>query len=116
MRIGSDKDIALLMGLSLNRAQIRFQQGLPMPPAIRIPGLRSRRFDLDSAEKWLRDHCDHVTVGPYIEPRVPVIQKRKRGRPRKTKKHSQIENKKREGKNDQGQRQVDLLEIDGEAI
>ena len=81
MRAGSDQDIANLMGLSLSRAQIRFQQGLPMPPATRVPGLRSRRFDMDMAEKWLRDHLSGEPRDIQI---TTVVPKRGRGRPHKT--------------------------------
>ena len=53
MRIGGDKEVAALLGISPARLKMRISAGSPMPPYMRAPGSKFRRWDLDAVETWL---------------------------------------------------------------
>jgi len=74
MRIGSDKDVAEILGISTVRLKARISAGAPVPPFMKVPGCKFRRWDLDSVEQWMAT----FTVG------VIADVTRRRGRPRKT--------------------------------
>ncbi len=91
MRLGSDQDVALILGISHERLKARICAGAPMPPFMRTPGSKYRRWDLDAVEGWLRQYtvrgADLVVRSDSLELSPGQGQvRRKRGRPRKTKK------------------------------
>ena len=53
MRIGDDKDVALILGISHERLKARICAGAPMPPFMRTPGSKYRRWNMDVVEAWL---------------------------------------------------------------
>ncbi len=80
MRRGSDQDVARLLGISADRLHKRIQTGVTAPPYIQVPGSRSRIWDMDDVEAWLKEfRCATPHIGASL---APV--KRGRGRPRKT--------------------------------
>ena len=82
MRRGSDKDVAGLLGISVDRLQKRIQAGEMVPPYIHVPGSRSRIWDLDDVDAWLHKfRCATPVPGPALAP-IPQP-KRRRGRPTK---------------------------------
>lgn len=85
MRRGSDKDVAGLLGISVDRLQKRIQAGEIVPPYIQVPGSRSRIWDMDDVDTWLREfRC----VAPLPELKLTLIPRPKRGRGRPTKTES----------------------------
>ena len=88
MRIGDDKDVALILGISHERLKARICAGALMPPFMRTPGSKYRRWDLDVVEGWLRQYTvrgagltvrsDSADPSPNQKP-----PQRGRGRPRK---------------------------------
>jgi hypothetical protein len=91
MRIGDDKDVALILGISHERLKARICAGALVPPFMQTPGSKYRRWDLDVVEAWLRQYTvrgadltvrsDSLELSPG-----PGQVRRGRGRPRKTKK------------------------------
>lgn len=53
MRIGSDKDAATILGISGARLKAKISAGAPMPPFMKVPGSKFRRWDLDLVERWM---------------------------------------------------------------
>ena len=87
MRIGSDKDVADLLGISHVRLKARISAGLPTPPYMKPPGSKFRRWDLDGVEVWMATFTitgDMITVPDHEALIAPTTKKRGRGRPRKT--------------------------------
>ncbi len=82
MRRGSDKDVAWLLGISVDRLQKRIQAGEAAPPYIRVPGSRSCIWDMDDVDAWLKEFRCAVLLAPALT-RMPQP-KRNRGRPTKT--------------------------------
>ena len=79
MRRGSDQDVARLLGISVDRLQKRIQTGIAAPPYLQVPGSRSRIWDMDDVEAWLKEfRC----VTPQIHASITPV---KRGRGRLTK-------------------------------
>ncbi|MHB1582046.1 MAG: hypothetical protein ACYCQM_14965 [Acidithiobacillus sp.] len=85
MRIGSDKDTAVILGISTVRLKARISAGAPVPPFMKVPGSKFRRWDLDGVEEWMATFTVGVIMAPDHEaPIMPTTKKRGRGRPRKT--------------------------------
>ena len=53
MRLGSDKEVAEILGISHERLKARISAGAAMPPFMRTPGSKYRRWDMDQVEAWL---------------------------------------------------------------
>ncbi len=85
MRIGSDQDVALILGISHERLKARISAGAAMPPFMRTPGSKYRRWDMDQVEAWL---AQFKVGGTDSSDRSPEQRqaRRGRGRPRKVKK------------------------------
>jgi hypothetical protein len=79
MRLGSDQDVAAILGISHDRLKARISAGAPVPPFMRAPGSKYRRWDLDAVAAWLVQY----TVRGTADQGLP---RRGRGRPRKAKK------------------------------
>ncbi|MHB8252823.1 MAG: hypothetical protein ACYDEV_03820 [Acidiferrobacter sp.] len=85
MRIGSDKDVAAILGISTVRLKARISAGLPTPPFMKVPWVKRRRWDLDGVETWMVAFTIDVTTDAVsIATLVGAAKKRGRGRPRKT--------------------------------
>lgn len=85
MRIGSDKDAATILGISVARLKAKVRAGAPVPSFMKIPGAKFRRWDLDQVEAWMMTFMIGVIAVPDHEaPIMPTTKKRGRGRPRKT--------------------------------
>ena len=86
MRIGSDRDVAEILGISDTRLKARISAGVPVPPYMRVPGCKFRRWDLDQAEVWMATFTVGVITEAITTPDhdAPTAGKRGRGRPRKT--------------------------------
>ena len=90
MRIGDDKDVALILGISHERLKARICAGALVPPFMRTPGSKYRRWDLDVVEAWL---VRFTVGGTDLTVRSESMElslgqgppRRGRGRPRKTK-------------------------------
>ncbi|MHB8254916.1 MAG: helix-turn-helix transcriptional regulator [Acidiferrobacter sp.] len=84
MRRGSDHDVADLLGISVDRLQKRIQGGELVPLYIQVPGARSRIWDMDEVETWLKGfRRTPLTLVPTPQ-RSLLEPKRGRGRPPKT--------------------------------
>jgi len=84
MRRGSDHDVADLLGISIDRLQKRIQGGELVPPYIQVPGAKSRIWDMDEVETWLKSfRRTPLTLVPTPQHSLPEP-KRGRGRPPKT--------------------------------
>ena len=86
MRIGGDKEVAALLGISPARLKMRISAGSPVPPYMRAPGSKFRRWDLDAVEAWLAGFT--VASAPAPAPSAPagnaaVSHRRGPGRPTK---------------------------------
>ena len=85
MRIGGDKEVAALLGISAARLKMRISAGSPVPPYMRAPGSKFRRWDLDAAETWLAGFTIASTPVPppplagHIAPRIGHIAPRMGG-------------------------------------
>ena len=84
MSIGGDKEVAALLGISPARLKMRISAGSPMPPYMRAPGSKFRRWDLDAVETWLAG----FTIASTPVPPPPLANhaspcRRGRGRPTK---------------------------------
>ena len=92
MRFGSDQDVAEILGISHERLKAKISAGAPMPPFMRVPGSKYRRWDLDAVAAWLvqytvRGTADLVTrTGSHDQLSNQGLPRRGRGRPRKAKK------------------------------
>ena len=84
MRIGGDKEVAALLGISPVRLKMRISAGLPMPPYMRAPGSKFRRWDLDAVEAWLARFTTESTPVPP-PPLADHASPCRRGRGRPTK-------------------------------
>ena len=87
MRIGGDKEVAALLGISPARLKMRISAGSPVPPYMRAPGSKFRRWDLDAVEAWLAG----FTVESAPAPSAPVghaAASHRRGPGRPTKRES----------------------------
>jgi hypothetical protein len=82
MRIGSDRDVAEILGISDTRLKARISAGAPMPPYMRVPGSKFRRWDLDQVEVWMATFTVGAAAGAVPDPGMQII-KRGRGRPKK---------------------------------
>lgn len=85
MRIGSDKEVAALLGISHERLKARICAGALMPPFMRTPGSKYRRWDLDVVEGWLRQYTVRGTADLAVSATGSQAPRRGRGRPRKKK-------------------------------
>lgn len=90
MRLGSDHDVALILGISHERLKARISAGAAMPPHMRTPGSKYRRWDLDQVEAWLARYTvgSPDLAGCHDKPNQSPDQQqagRGRGRPRKVK-------------------------------
>lgn len=83
MRIGNDKDVADLLGISQVRLKARIAGGNPMPPFIKLPGLRRRRWNLDDVEAWIIGFAQTSTVPANHHPEASLTKLRRPGRPTK---------------------------------
>lgn len=84
MRRGSDQDVAELLGISVDRLRKRIQGDELVPPYIHIPGTKSRIWDMDEVEGWMRGfRRTPLSVVPTLAHAAPPV-KRGRGRPPKT--------------------------------
>jgi len=91
MRIGSDKDAAAILGISVARLKARISAGASVPPFMKIPGAKFRRWDLDQVEAWMMTFMIGVIAVPDHEaPIMPTTKNRGRGRPRKTKRSFEL--------------------------
>ena len=86
MRRGSDQDVAELLGISVDRLQKRVQAGKMVPPYIYVPGSRSRVWDMDDVDAWLKGFRCATPMPVSTVTRMPQP---KRGRGRPTKSESQ---------------------------
>jgi hypothetical protein len=68
VRIGGDKEVAALLGISPARLKMRISAGSPVPPYMRAPGSKFRRWDLDAVEAWLAG----FTVASAPTPSAPA--------------------------------------------
>ena len=83
MRIGSDRDVAEILGISDTRLKARISAGAPMPPFMKVPGSKFRRWDLDQVEAWMAAFTVSANANVAPDPGMRVSGKRGRGRPRK---------------------------------
>lgn len=88
MRFGSDQDVAEILGISHERLKAKISAGAPMPPFMRVPGSKYRRWDLDAVEVWLAQYIVRGTglatrAGSPAQPSGQGLPRRGRGRPRK---------------------------------
>lgn len=83
MRRGSDHDVAELLGISVDRLQKRIQAGEAAPPYIRVPGSRSRVWDMDDVDAWLQKFRCATPLPTSTAPHI-AQPKRSRGRPPKS--------------------------------
>ena len=88
MRLGSDHDVALILGISHDRLKARISAGAAMPPFMRTPGSKYRRWDLDQVEAWLARYTVRGAdlAAGHDQPNQSQDQqqpRRGRGRPRK---------------------------------
>lgn len=85
MRFGSDQDVALILGISHDRLKARISAGAAMPPFMRAPGSKFRRWNLDVVEAWMAQYTvGAADLAVQVDPPSPAA-RRRRGRPRKTK-------------------------------
>ena len=82
MRIGSDRDVAEILGISDTRLKARISAGAPMPPFMKVPGSKFRRWDLDQVEAWMAAFTVSANANVAPDPGMQII-KRGRGRPKK---------------------------------
>ncbi len=86
MRIGGDKEVATLLGISPARLKMRISAGSPVPPYMRAPGSKFRRWDLDAVEAWLAGFTVKSAPAPSAPAgNVAVSRRRGPGRPTKRK-------------------------------
>lgn len=86
MRIGFDKDAAEILGISAVRLKMRISAGAPVPPYMRPPGAKRRRWDLDGVEEWMATFTVGAITNSHHKASItPTTGQRGRGRPRKTK-------------------------------
>jgi hypothetical protein len=88
MRIGGDKEVAALLGISPARLKMRISAGSPVPPYMRAPGSKFRRWDLDAAEAWLAGFTVESAPAPSSAPPGSAAVSRRRGPGRPTKRES----------------------------
>ena len=85
MRIGDDKDVALILGISHQRLKARICAGAPTPPYMQTPGSKYRRWDLDVVEAWLKQYTVRGAADLAVSAVGSQAPRRGRGRPRKLK-------------------------------
>ena len=85
MRIGDDKDVALILGISHERLKARICAGAPTPPYMQTPCSKYRRWDLDVVEAWLVRFTVGGTADLAVSATGSQAPRRGRGRPRKQK-------------------------------
>ena len=83
MRIGSDKDAATILGISGARLKAKISAGAPVPPFMRVPGSKFRRWDLDQVEAWMAAFTVSANANVAPDHGTRVCGKRGRGRPKK---------------------------------
>lgn len=88
MRLGSDQDVAEILGITHERLKAKISAGAPMPPFMRVPGSKFRRWDLDVVVAWLAQYTVRGTdlatrAGSQDQRPDQGLPRRGRGRPRK---------------------------------
>ena len=74
----TDRDVAALFGITLERLRNKISAGCPLPPRIEPPGSRQRLWPRSDLEAWLAEYTVSGAEGARVETSA-----RSPGRPRK---------------------------------
>lgn len=61
-----DKDIADLLGISLQGLRNKISRGQALPPRIKVPGCKKRLWPADQVYNWLHSHVENEQPGIKI--------------------------------------------------
>lgn len=76
----NDREMARLLGITVQGLRNKVSQGDRLPPRVTLPGMRIRLWPRRELEKWMQQY---LRTSPSALPGVYPVESRGRGRPRK---------------------------------